>query len=229
MNKFDQEEFNKFIVDHDVVGFFEKSIKLRSGREANWYVNWRDVSDDVFLLEKLTDFVISFVENLNLEPVCFCGVPEGATKLSLITQYKWAKMQPDYGLGVYPLSMMRGKLKEHGDPKDRYFVGYPPKGRTIILEDVTTTGGALVKTLDQLLELKAPVIACIGITNRNEKRDDNKTVAEFVAERNIKYYAMSNAIELLSLAFSKLRPSDKVAEDIEAYFEKYGIAKIKLK
>lgn len=229
MNKFDQEEFNKFIVDHDVVGFFEKPIKLRSGREANWYVNWRNVSDDVFLFEKLTDFVISFVENLNLKPVCFCGVPEGATKLSLITQYKWAKIQPDYGLGIYPLSMMRGKLKDHGDPKDRYFVGSHPKGRTIILEDVTTTGVSLVKTLDQLLELKAPVIACIGITNRNEKRDDNKTVAEFVAERNIKYYAMSNAIELLSLAFSKLRPGDKVAEDIEAYFEKYGIAKIKLK
>ena len=91
------------------------------------------------MFDKLTDYVVSFVGGLNLKPDCFCGVPEGATKLSLITQFKWAKAQPNYGLGVYPLVMARGKAKNHGDPKDKSFIG-TPKGRPIIIEDLTTTG-----------------------------------------------------------------------------------------
>jgi len=228
MGKFEQSEFNKFIVEQDVVGFFDKAIELNSGRIANWYVNWRSVSEDVFLFDKLTDFVISFVDDLNLKPECFCGVAEGATKLSIITQFKWAKAQPNYGLGVYPLSMERGKPKEHGETKDRNFVG-TPKGRTIILEDVTTTGNSLLKTLDTLLDLNVPVMACIGITNRNELREDNKTVKEIIEEKEISYYEMSNAIDLLPAAYERLQPSDEVADKVEEYFKIYGNTPLKLR
>lgn len=227
MSTFDQCEFNKFIIEQDVVGFFEKPIQLKSGRLTNWYVNWRDVSEDVFLFDKLTDFVISFVDYLGLKPDCFYGVPEGATKLSLISQFKWAKMQPNYGLGVYPLSMARAKTKHHGEPKDRDFLG-SPKGRTIILEDVTTTGDSLLETLDLLLELNVSVIACIGITNRDEMRDDKKTVKEIVEKRGITYYAMSHAVQLLSEAIEKLQPGEEVSKNIQEYFNKYGTTKLEL-
>ncbi|MGR3219699.1 MAG: orotate phosphoribosyltransferase [Candidatus Anammoxibacter sp.] len=227
MTQFIQKEFDEFIIEQDVVGFFEEPIKLKSGRLANWYVNWRSVSEDVYLFDKLTDYVVSFVGDLNLKPDCFCGVPEGATKLSLITQLKWAKMQPNYGLGVYPLVMARGKVKDHGDPKDKYFIGIP-KGRTIIIEDVTTTGESLLKTLDALLELEVSIIACIGVTDRNELRDDKKTVEEVVEERGVKYYTMSNASYLLHAACEKLQPSDNVVKSVEEYFERYGTKRIKL-
>ncbi|MGR3318513.1 MAG: hypothetical protein ACUZ8O_08530 [Candidatus Anammoxibacter sp.] len=227
MTHFNQEEFDEFIICQDVVGFFEKPIKLKSGRMANWYVNWRSVSEDVYLFDKLTDYVISFVGDLNLKPDCFCGVPEGATKLSLITQLKWAKAQPNYGLGVYPLVMARGKVKDHGDPKDKYFIG-TPKGRTIIIEDVTTTGESLLKTLDTLLKLETSIIACIGLTDRNEIRDDKKIVKEAVEERGVEYYAMSNAAELLHAACEKLQPADNVIKDVEEYFRRYCTKSIKL-
>ena len=45
------------------------------------------IAKDVFLLDKLTDFVVSFTKKLSLEPDCFYGVPEGATKLGILTQY----------------------------------------------------------------------------------------------------------------------------------------------
>ena len=227
MTQFNQKEFDEFIIEQDVVGFFEKPIRLKSGRLANWYVNWRSASEDVYLFDKLTDYVIAFVGDLNLKPDCFCGVPEGATKLSLITQFKWAKVQPNYGLGVYPLVMARGKVKNHGDPKDKYFIG-TPKGRTIIIEDVTTTGESLLKTLDNLLKLEVPIIACLGITDRNEVRDDKKIVKEAVEERGVKYYAMSNAAELLHAACKKLQPADNVIKNVEEYFSKYGTKRIKL-
>ncbi|MCK4781543.1 hypothetical protein KAS79_01285 [Candidatus Parcubacteria bacterium] len=227
MTNFDQKKFDEFVIKQDVIGFPKEPIKLKSGRISNWYVNWRNVAEDVWLINKLADHVIAFVENRGLSPHCFYGVPEGATKLGTTTQSRWAEKQIDYGPGAYPLPMGRGKPKEdHGDPKDIYFVGMP-KGKTIILEDVTTTGESLLKTIDKLLEIEATVIAAIVLTNRNEIGNRGKSV-EAVRDKGIPYYTMSNALDLLPLAYEKLQPGEDVAKLVEKYFDKYGIEPIKL-
>ncbi|MFX0189111.1 MAG: orotate phosphoribosyltransferase [Candidatus Hodarchaeota archaeon] len=222
-----KEKFYDFIIENNVIGFFKEPLKLKSGRLSYWYVNWRNVAEDVYLIDKLSNFLISFVKELNLNPDCFYGVPEGATKLGIITQYKWAKGQLNYKMGAYSLSMGRAKPKDHGDPKDKYFLGNL-KGNVIIIEDVTTTGGSLLETIKFLSEIDIKIIAAIGLTNRNEIRDDNKSVEEIIEENDIKYYAMSNAIDLLPIAFKKLKPGRKISEQIEEYFKKYGIKEIKL-
>lgn len=227
MGRFIQKEFNEFIIDNGLIGFLKEPIRLKSGRLSNWYINWRNAAEDVYLFDRLTDYVIAFVEEQGLMPDCFYGVPEGATKLSIITQYKWAKKQLNYGPGVYQLAMGRGRPKEHGDPKDRYFIG-APKARTVVLEDVTTTGDSLIKTIDILLEAGVSVIASIGLTNRNEIRDDKKIVNEVVESTGVRYYAMSNALELLPQAYRRLQPGEIVARHVEEYFKRYGAEEIKL-
>ncbi|MFX1553708.1 MAG: hypothetical protein ACFFBV_07250, partial [Promethearchaeota archaeon] len=99
-----------------------------------------------------------------------------------------------------------------------------PNGETIILEDVTTTGGSLINTIKKLRELNIEIIAAIGLTNRNELRDDGKNVKEIILEENVPYYAMSNAIDLLP----NLNMSEDMAKNIEEYFNKYGTEQIKL-
>lgn len=228
MRKFNQEEFNKFILDNNVIGFFEKPIKLKSGRMSNWYVNWRKISEDVFLIDRLSDYVIDFTSDLRLEPDCFYGVPEGATKLAIITQYKWAINSPIYAPGSHRLPMGRGKPKEHGAPEDRYFLG-TPKGKTIVIEDVTTTGESLLITIDQLSELNIPIIAAYSLTNRMEKRDDGSSVENVLHKKGVPFYSLSNAIDLLEKVYKKLNPGEEIARAIEEEFEKYGIEKIKLR
>ena len=218
----DKEKFYEFIIKNSIIGFFKEPLKLKSGRKSYWYVNWRDVAEDVFLLDELTNFLISYVEDLGLKPDLFYGVPEGATKLGIITQFKWAKKQEDYSPHQYTLSMGRGKPKEHGDPKDKYFLGVP-KGHLILLEDVTTTGGSLLETIDRIKELNVIIDAAIGLTNRNELRDDGKSVEEAVKEIGVKYYAMSDALDLLP----KLNPESDIAKHVEDYFQKYGMRSIK--
>jgi orotate phosphoribosyltransferase len=88
MGKFNQSDFNKFIIDNNIIGFFEDAITLKSGRKSNYYINWRNVANDAYSLDKLSDFVLDFASDLGIETDCFFGVPEGATKLGLITQYK---------------------------------------------------------------------------------------------------------------------------------------------
>ncbi|NVM43543.1 MAG: hypothetical protein HWN79_01385 [Candidatus Lokiarchaeota archaeon] len=217
----EKHRFYDFIIENNVIGFFDEPLTLKSGRKSYWYVNWRTVAEDVFLLDKVSDFLLSFVKHLNFKPDCFYGVPEGATKLGVITQYKWAFDDKNIKPGKYVLSMGRGKPKEHGALKDKYFLGIP-KGKVILVEDTTTTGSSMLKAIDDLVENKVNIIAAIGLTNRNEIRDDGNTVEEAIKKKNVQYYAMSNARDLIP----KLNPNPIVSNHIKAYFEKYGSRKI---
>ncbi len=219
----EKDNFHNFILNNKIIGFFKEPLRLKSGRLSSWYINWRNIASDVYLLDQLTDYILLFIDYLGLNPKCFYGVPEGATKLGIITQYKWARRQKNYNPGCYPLSMGRGKPKEHGDPKDKFFVGIP-KGEIIILEDVTTTGESLIDTIKRLKEVNVRIIAAIGLTNRNEKRDDGKSIEEIVKEQNVQYYAMSNAVDLLP----RINMNKDIKNHIEEYFKKYGTQQINL-
>lgn len=227
MGTFDPREFSRFILENRVVGFFEREVTLKSGRKSNWYVNWRTVAADAFLTDRLSDFLIAFTSDLGIEPDAFFGVPEGATKLAVIATYKWARSSPSFAPGSNPLPMGRGRPKEHGDPKDRYFVG-EPRGRTVVVEDVTTTGGSLLAALDQLSEAGAEVVAAIGLTNRMERRDDGRGVADAVAERGIAYRALSDATDFLPAAYRAFAPGEAIGRAIEGEFRRWGVKPLKL-
>ncbi|MFX1268500.1 MAG: orotate phosphoribosyltransferase [Promethearchaeota archaeon] len=219
----EKEKFYEFIIENKVIGFYKKPVLLKSGRESPFYVNWRNISEDVYLTDKLTDYLLSYIKHLQLVPDCFFGVPEGATKLGIITQFKWARKNRNYKPGTFTLSMGRGKPKSHGELKDRFYLGLP-KGKVVILEDVTTTGGSLIQCIEELQNIGINVISAIGLTNRNEIRDDGKTVEQLISEKGVKYFAMSNIIEILPM----LNPNKEIASSIENYFKKFGIKPIKL-
>jgi len=217
----EKHKFYDFIIENNVIGFFDEPLTLKSGRKSYWYVNWRTVAEDVFLLDKVSNFLLSFVKHLNLKPDCFYGVPEGATKLGVITQYKWAFNDKNIKPGKYVLSMGRGKPKEHGALKDKYFLGIP-KGKIILVEDTTTTGSSMLKVIDDLVDINVNIIAAIGLTNRSEIRDDGNTVEEAIKNKNVQYYAMSNAIDIIP----KLNPNPTISNHIKTYFKKYGTREI---
>ncbi|MBT4870378.1 MAG: hypothetical protein HON47_02300 [Candidatus Diapherotrites archaeon] len=227
MGEFNQEEFNKFIEESGVYGFFKEAITLKSGRQSHFYANWRDVVQDVFLTEQLANYVINFAKENNLEVDTFYGVPEGATKLGVMAQYLFSKQKENYAKGSAVLSMGRAKPKDHGAAKDKFFVGMP-QGKTIVLEDVTTTGGSLITTLEGLKEAGVEVSGVISLTNRMEKRDDGKSVKEAIEERGIKFYNMSSALDLLPIMYGVLSPGEEVGAEIEKEFEEFGVEKIKL-
>ena len=192
---FNQETFNNFIISQKIITLSEKPFTLKSGQESHLYINWRHITNDVALLEECAHYIIKFCETNNLNPDCFYGVPEGATKIGLLTQYLWAKKQ-GCSPGSHLLSLGRVKPKEHGSPSDKFFIG-EPQGNIILLEDVTTTGQSMLQTLDQLQSLNKTIVACIGLTNR-EPSNVTKTIAQKVSARNVPYYALSSAKQLLT-------------------------------
>lgn len=228
MPEFNQEAFDNFVVGNDVIGFFKDPIRLKSGRTSNWYVNWREPTSDIHNIDYIANQIIAFTADNGLNPDTFYGVPEGASKLGVITQYLWSQQnlhQPESG--EFSLPMGRGNPKEHGIPKDRFFLGMP-KGRTVVIEDVTTTGGSLLEELAKLKSADVHVVAALGLTNRMELRDDRQSVRQAVEAVGVPYFQLSSALDILPKVYAKIQPGEEVGRAIEKEFEKYGVEKLKL-
>ena len=228
MERFNQHKFNKFIEENNVYGFFDEAITLKSGRRSHFYANWRNVVEDVWLTDQLAEFVILFTESIGLKADTFYGVPEGATKLGVITQFKWAQRFANFARGSHVLAMGRAKPKDHGAPKDKYFVGMP-RGNCVVIEDVTTTGGSLLRTLDGLTESGVKVVGVISLTNRMEKRDDGLSVEEAVRKKGFSFHSMSSSLDLLPIMYKILQPGERIADAIEQEFREYGVQELKLR
>ncbi len=224
---FDSIKFSQFILDNDVYGFFEKPITLKSGRKSHYYANWRKVVSDVWATEKLAEFIFDYALSQWIDPDTYYGVPDGATPVAMEVQRTLAKLSGSYGPGSHTLAMGRAVPKTHGVPRDRYFVS-EPQGKIAIIEDVTTTGGSMLESLDFLIESGKDVQWVIGLTNRMELRDDGLSVKEVVEMKGVEYHALSNSIDMLPKVYEKLQPGEHIARAIEQEFEQNGVEPLKL-
>ena len=128
--------------------------------------------------------------------------------------------------------MGRKQPKEHGKAEDKYFVGMP-RGKTLVVEDTSTTGNSVIESIDRLLESEVEVVGALGLTNRMEKTDDGRSVEESIATRSwngrpIRYYAMSTLPDLLPGVSAKLNPSADIKRAVERYFDRYGVSGVKM-
>ena len=218
----------EFAVENGVVGFFDKPITLKSGRQSHFYINWRHACNDAYLLDQLSDYVVDFLIQQNLSFDCIYGVPEGASKLAILTNYKLAKRSPQFAPGSHIIPMGRAKPKEHGKPEDRFFIGQPT-GRVLVLEDTITSGLSLFQALTMLREAEINVIGVIGLTDRLETSSDGKRVADTLNERfpGLSYNVLSDASDILPLAAKRFQPSPDILRAIEAEYANHGTVPLK--
>jgi orotate phosphoribosyltransferase len=222
-----QAEFNELVISSGIIGFFDKPVEIKRGMFSNWYVNWRTLASDSFMLDKVTDYIIDFIGYIGAKPRCIYGVPDGATKWAVVSQMKWAKSRPDFGKGKYPVPMGRSKPKEHGVPKDRFFVG-EPRGPTLVIEDVTVMGESLINVVNMLKSIQVPVIGTIALTDRDERSVYGKSVKDTLASMGTEYHAMSNAADLLPEALKRSRASPAILRAISNEFAQLGAKRIDL-
>lgn len=223
---FAKNEFVDFLLDAGVVGFFPEGRKLKSGRISHWYANCRVLGDTVGSLQRLGRFVLDYTGALGLDPDYFYGVPEGGTKMGIACSMEQAARSGNVGQRVV---MGRGTPKEHGDPRDRYFIGaLDDSDRIVVLEDVTTTGGSMLKAVAGLQATGITIQAVVALVNRLERRDDGLTVEEKVAALGIRYHALATAEDVLSAYIRRTDPPAGLVARIEADFADYGIKALKL-
>lgn len=188
---FDSNRFNDFIIARKIMSVSDLPFRLKSGKESHLYINWRETSNDVFSLDQVADFVLAFTQAQGLDPDCFFGVPEGATKLGVLSTYKLALKSKNYGYDSHCLPMGRGNIKEHGKPEDRFYIGLPVTQKTIVIEDVTTTGGSLIDCIDCLRDTGVRVIGALTLTNRQEDHTALPKLFENRYKGECPFYALS--------------------------------------
>lgn len=240
MNEFDQDEFNRFTDSEEVVGIKEEELVLASGQRSHFYAQWRDPQKDMFALCYIAKQVVAFAHSLELDPDCFVGVPEGATKLGLFASYFNAVKSGFFGPLTHCAPMMRAQPKtKHGivaNPADTHYNG-APSGRVVVIEDVTTTGGSMIaKGIRPLQETEGvEVVGAISLTHRMELVPGERiSVEDYVKrETGVDYYWMSEAPSLLPSAYERLKAkigdrADEFARLVEQEFAERGTVEVKL-
>ena len=224
---FKKEEFDKFILDNKVVGIKPEPFKLKSGRLSYWYANCRVMSDTFELIDRTAGFVADFISEHKLDFDYVYGVPAGATKLAVAINYRIGQKN---NKNSQKIIIGREKPKEHGDPKDRYFIGPVQSGdKVIVLEDVTTTGGSVIDQLKFLKEAGLDIVAVVALVNRLEKRDDGLGVAEYIKkEFNVPYYNLTDAKRILPAAIKHGNFGNDMVAKVEETVNQVSISPIKL-
>ena len=252
MGEFDQEEFNKFILDSGVGRFCEEPARLASGRHSHWYQDWGLVARDPYLVDQLTEHVVAFASDVgDYDITGFHPVGEGAIPFGVAATLQWARKSESYGKGSHSLSLGRSDPKRHGSAADRMFVGCPG-GRTVVLEDSTSTGSSILRTIADLREADFPVWYVLVFTDRmqatprvNEPGYDSfestftraagtphsvsgLSVKEIMKRAGFAYHAMSTAAELLPLMYERLGPGEELACKVEEEYKRFGAEPLKL-
>ncbi len=141
-----------------------KTIKLASGRESNFYFNMKPTMLDP---EGSALIAAAFVEVLKREtPDFIAGLELGAVPpLACATMASWLAGVP------VPCLIVRKQVKEHGTrlpieglPSEEALKG----AKVLMIEDVTTTGGSVMKAVRTMRELGAQVTKVLTIVDRQE-------------------------------------------------------------
>ena len=124
---------------------------LTSGAVSNYYIDIKKASTNPHILKKIAEAMAENVEGYNV----IAGMELGAVPLAVA-------LSLETGL---PYVIIRKEKREHGTGKQ--IEGGDVKGKkVIIVEDVTTSGGSVIKSVNILRENKAIVDKVIVVVDR---------------------------------------------------------------
>lgn len=141
--------------------FFEKKVKLSSGKISNYYVDVRRVSlspQGVYLISNL---IWKIIKNLDIDAVG--GPTLGADPLVSGVCYIAYKNKKDIK-GF----LIRKTPKKHGGKKMIEGQDIKAGERVMLFDDVATSGGSIVESIEILKNSKVKVIGAVTVIDREE-------------------------------------------------------------
>ena len=194
MKRFDEAGFSNFVLNSNPFRF---NVILASGRKSVYKLELSELLGHRSSLDYLIESVISKTMDLGLNPNTFMGVPQGCSALGALTQYHWSELTFNDCIAV-----------------SRVGEGYvmKPAGKTVLLEDVVTTAGSVLKELDKAYREQVEIIGVIALIDRMQ---NEKPVREILENRGIIYDYLADAPGLLVKAYQRGLFNDEIAQKIE--------------
>jgi orotate phosphoribosyltransferase len=130
---------------------------LTSGAVSDYYIDIKKASTNPKILNKIAEKMAEYTEGYDI----LAGMELGAVPLVVALSLKTN----------IPYVIVRKEKREHGTSKQ--IVGADINGkRVLIIEDVTTSGGSVVKTINIIRENKGIVDEVIAIVDRESGAEE---------------------------------------------------------
>ena len=124
---------------------------LTSGAVSDYYIDIKKASTNPKILKKLAEAMVEYTEGYDI----LAGMELGAVPLVVALS-----LETDI-----PYVIVRKEKREHGTSKQIEGVDVKDK-KVLIVEDVTTSGGSVVKTIQIIRENKGIVDEVIAVVDR---------------------------------------------------------------
>ena len=166
--------------------YFKGKIKLSSGKESDYYIDMRRVTLNAEGVWRAARLILDRVHDEHIEAIG--GPTLGADPL--LGALAVLSVQAGRPLNTF---IIRKESKAHG--LKRQIEGPPLKegSRVVLIDDVATTGKALLESLDILSGLKVKVVKALCLVDRNEG------AAEALASRGCPLVSIFNISEFHQL------------------------------
>jgi orotate phosphoribosyltransferase len=181
---------------HDALGaalrehaYLEGDFVLRSGRRSNYYLDKYRFETRPELLSALGEHIAATVSEHEPDAVRLAGPELGAVALA-------AAASMSSGL---PFLIVRKAAKEYGTA-NRLEGVFEPGERVCLVEDVVTSGGAVVEALDAVREAGLECRIAVCVLDREEGG------ADALARRGARLVPLFRAGELLSAEKTAAKP-----------------------
>ena len=173
------DELGRLLVERALL---EGDFTLRSGRRSSWYLDKYRFETDPGLLRELGARLAGAVDEFEPEATRLAGPALGAVALAAS-----ASLASDL-----PFIIVRGETKEYGTA-NRIEGPYEAGELVCLLEDVVTTGGALVEGVSALRDAGLLVRNAVCVVDREEGGSDA------LARVGVRLRALYRAEELVGM------------------------------
>ncbi|ASI99215.1 orotate phosphoribosyltransferase [Thermococcus celer] len=134
---------------------------LTSGRESDYYINVKRLSTNPEALRLIAELMAEEAERAGISFDRVAGPELGAVPIATALALKTGK----------PLLVVRKKPKGHGTGS-QIEGEVNPGDRVLLVEDVTTTGGSVLRAAEVLENAGAEVVAISVVVDREEGAED---------------------------------------------------------
>ena len=184
------------LVDLAAVKFGD--FTLASGQRSPIYIDLRLLVSDPALLIKAADAYAAIVNNLDADRLA--GIPYAALPIGTAVSLR---------TGI-PLIYTRKEVKTHGLGKDVEGL-WKPGERVVIIEDLITSGGSVIKSIERLRALGLIVEDVVVLIDRGQGGVAN------LAEMGVRAHAVFTLPTMLDYLVENKRLDKATADEVRAF------------
>lgn len=153
-----KEELLKLILEKAVI---RGERTLASGKKSNYYIDGKQVTLDPQGLLVTAKLILGMVHGANADAIGgpTLGADPIAAAVALLSS------QTGHPLKAF---IVRKEAKDHGMQREIEGPSIREGDRVVMVEDVITTGGSVLKAVQKVENLKARVVKIVCLVDRNE-------------------------------------------------------------